>query len=109
MKLKALLNFESSTHSVVVKWPVEFGFIVGSRYVQVYPLANQICVHTCKVHIYLVSQRISLCIKRHDYEDKLNRPLLTHRVGGAFKFGNGFIFNQLSCFNVFSPHKANMS
>ncbi len=48
LKLKAFLNFESSTHSVVVKWPVEFGFIVGSRYVQVYPLANQIHVHTCK-------------------------------------------------------------
>ncbi len=48
LKLKAVLNFESSTHSVVVKWPVEFGFIVGSRYVQVYPLANQIRVHTCK-------------------------------------------------------------
>ncbi len=48
LKLKAFLNFESSTHSVVVKWPVEFGFIVGSRCVQVYPLANQIRVHTCK-------------------------------------------------------------
>ncbi len=48
LKLKVFLNFESSTHSVVVKWPVEFGFIVGSHYVQVYPLANQIRVHTCK-------------------------------------------------------------
>ncbi len=48
LKLKAFLNFESSTHSVVVKWPVEFGFIVGHRYVQVYPLANLVCVHTCK-------------------------------------------------------------
>ena len=43
LKLKAFLNFESSTHSVV-KWPVEFGFIIGSRYVQVYSLANQIRV-----------------------------------------------------------------
>ncbi len=48
LKLKAYLNFESSTHSIVVKWPVEFGFIVGSHYVQVYPLANQIYVDTCK-------------------------------------------------------------
>ncbi len=44
LKLKAFLNFESSTHSVV-KWPVEFGFIVGSHYVQVYPLANQIILY----------------------------------------------------------------
>ncbi len=48
LKLKPFMNFESSTHSEVVKWPVEFGFIGRSRYVQVYPLANQICVHTCK-------------------------------------------------------------
>ncbi len=34
LKLKAFLIFESSTHFVVVKWPVEFGFIVGSRYVE---------------------------------------------------------------------------
>ncbi len=53
LKLKAFLNFKSSTHSVVVKWPVEFGFIVGSRYVQVYPLANSTCVHTWKLFFFL--------------------------------------------------------
>ena len=47
-KLKAIPNFGSSTHSVDEKWPVEFGFIVASRYVQVYPLGNSTCVHTCK-------------------------------------------------------------
>ncbi len=48
MKMKPFLNFKSSTHSVDENWPVEFSFINGSRYVQVYPLANQIYVDTCK-------------------------------------------------------------
>ena len=49
IKLKAFPNFGSSTHSVDEKWPVEFGYIVASRYVQVYPLGNSTCVHTCKM------------------------------------------------------------
>ena len=44
--LKAFPNFGSSTHSVDEKWPIEFGYIVASRYVQVYPLGNSTFVHT---------------------------------------------------------------
>ncbi len=47
LKMKPFPNFEISTHSVGEKWPIEFSFmVVGSLYVQVYPLANQIRVHT---------------------------------------------------------------
>ena len=47
-KLQAFTNSGSSTHSVDEKWPVEIGFIVAYHYVQVYPLGNSTCVHTCK-------------------------------------------------------------
>ena len=39
LKMKPFPNFESSTHSVGEKWPIEF-------YAQTYPLANQIYVYT---------------------------------------------------------------
>ncbi len=48
LKMKPFPNFESSTHSVGEKWPIEFGFIVESLCAQTYPLANQIYVYTCK-------------------------------------------------------------
>ena len=45
LKLKAFPNFGSSMHSVDEKWPDEFGFIVGTRYVQVYPLGSLTHLH----------------------------------------------------------------
>ena len=85
LKMKPFPNFESSTHSVGEKWPIEFVFIVMSLYAQTYPLANQIYVYFASVDTNLVSQRINLYVTRPNYEAKLNRPLHNDRVGGAFK------------------------
>ena len=59
------------------KWPVEFGFIVGSRYVQVYPLGNSTCVHTCKLFSFSKSlENIFVCLHVFDRFHQVFTPII---------------------------------
>ena len=44
LKMKPFTNFGSSTSSMEKMWRVEFSFMIGSYYVPLHPLANEICV-----------------------------------------------------------------
>ncbi len=55
------------------EWPFEFGFILGSCYVQVYTRANSTCVHNCKLFF---------CMKKS--------LLLHYKV----KFGGNILINK---------------